>query len=121
MKYTITLSDDGTYIRVRVFEAITGEFEKEFAETAIKEAKRHGIKKFLVDVRATSNIAATYEQVLFAYKDMDRLELDRISRIAILVDAGDQSHDFIETVLLNAGYNCRLFTDEDSALEWLVE
>ena len=121
MKYEISLSEDGSYVRIRVFEVITGDVEREFAEEAIKEAKQHGIAKFLVDVRGTSNVAATFEQFLFGYKDMNQFALDRSSMIAVLVDAGDKSHDFIETVMLNAGYNCRLFPDEDSALKWLEE
>ncbi len=121
MKYTISLSEDGTYVRIRVFEVITGDMEREFAEKAIKEAKQHGIKKFLVDVRGTINIAAIFEQFLFGYKDMDQLALERFSSIAILADPNDKSHDLIVTVFQNAGYNCRLFSDEDSALKWLGE
>ena len=121
MAYIISVSEDGTYVRIRVLGAITGDAEKEFAEKAIKEAKQHGIKKFLVDVGGTQNIAAIFEQFLFAYKDMNHLALEKSSRIAILADPGDRSHDLIETVLRNAGYDCRLFSDEDSALKWLGE
>lgn len=121
MKYKISLSEDGTYIRIRVFEVVTGDMEREFAEKAIKEAKQLGINNYLVDVRGTQNIAAIFEQFLFAYKDMDRFALEKSSRIAILADIGDNSHGLVETVFQNAGYNCRIFSDEDSALKWLGE
>jgi hypothetical protein len=121
MKYKILLSEDGTYVKIRVFEAITGEMEREFAEKAIKEAKQLSIKNFLVDVRGIPNVAATFEQFLFAYKDMDQFALDKSSRIAILADIGDKSHELIETAFQNAGYHCRLFTNKESALKWLRE
>jgi hypothetical protein len=121
MKYAISLSEDGKHIRIRVFEAITGDMEREFAANAIEEARRHGLRKFLVDVRGTSNVAATLEQFTLGHKDMDEFALDRSSRIAILADAADRSHDFIETVFLNAGFDCRLFSTEDAALKWLEE
>jgi hypothetical protein len=121
MKYKISLSEDGTYVRIRFFEAITGEMEKKVAENAIKDAKQREINKFLVDVRGPPNIASSLEQYFFGYKDMNQFGLDRGSRIAVLADANDKSHDFIETVFVNAGYVCRIFPDEDAAFKWLGE
>lgn len=121
MKYKISLSEDGTYVIIRVLEAITGEMEREFAREAIKDAEQRDIRAFLVDARGTPNVASSLQQYLLGYEDMIQFGLDRSSRIAVLVDAGDSSHDFIETVFLNAGYQCRLFLDKDSALKWLKE
>jgi hypothetical protein len=121
MKYKISISEGGTYIRIRVFEAITGEMERNFAQNAIKDAKNVKVNKFLVDVRSSPNIASSLEKYFFGYRDMHQFGLDRGSRIAVLADANDKSHDFIETVFLNAGYQCRIFPDEDAALKWLGE
>jgi len=121
MKYKISLSEDRTHIRIRVFEAITGDMEREFAEKAIKEAKHHKIHKYLIDVRQAPNVSFISEQFLLSYKDMDRMSLDRRSKLAVLAEVEDTSHNFIETVFRNAGYNCHLFVDEDSALKWLKE
>ncbi|MFC1764154.1 hypothetical protein ACFL6U_19030 [Planctomycetota bacterium] len=121
MKYTISLSEDGTYVRIRVSETITGEGEKDFAQNAIKDAKAHRINKFLVDVRGAPNKASSLEQYRFGHEDVKQFGLDRGARIAVLADTDDQSHDFIETVFVNAGYCCRLFQAEDLAVEWLGE
>jgi hypothetical protein len=121
MEYEISLSEDRTYVRIRVFKAITGELEKEFAGNAIRDAKERQIHKYLVDVRGTPNIATSSEQYFFGHKEMDQLGLDRGSRIAVLVDAEDSSHDFVETVFVNAGFACRIFRDNDAALKWLAE
>ena len=103
MKYKISLSKDKAYVRIRVFEAFNGKTEKEFAENAIKDAKQHKINKFLVDVRGTPNIASSLEKYLLAYVDMDQFGLYRGSRIAILADENDESHNLVETVFINAG------------------
>ncbi len=50
--------------------------------------------------------------------DVKLFGLNRNSRIAILVDLNDKSHNFIETVLRNAGYNCRIFFNEDAVVKW---
>ena len=52
---------------------------------------------------------------------MKRLDLQRDVRSAILVDSGDHSHDFVETVTQNAGYVVRVFDDEAAAIAWLEE
>jgi len=119
MKYKISLSDDRTYVRIRVLRAITGKMEREFAENAIQDAKQRKIRKFLVDVRGTPNIASSFEHYSLAYEDMNKFGLDKDSRIAVLADANDKSHDFIETVFVNAGYHCHIFSEEDTALKWL--
>ena len=118
MNFETTLSRDGTYVIVRVKEDISAEMEREFAEQAIRLAKKHNIKRFLVDVRGIPNVAGSLDNYLFAYEDITRFGLDATSRIAVLASPDDRSHDFIETVLRNAGYNCRMFSAEKNALEW---
>jgi hypothetical protein len=95
--------------------------EKEFAEKAISIAKQHNMSKFLVDVRGTQNVASTLEQYIFGYQNMLQFGLPKDSDISILANADNESHSFIETLLINAGYHCRLFRDEEAALEWLRE
>jgi hypothetical protein len=38
---------------------------------------------------------------------------------AILVEPADRTHDFVETVMQNAGRNVRVFHDKDAAIAWL--
>jgi hypothetical protein len=119
MSYKISLSEDGTHILVRVLEDINGLLEKAFAQDAIVKAKQHGLTNFLVDVRGTRNTAGFIDHYQLGYHVMNEFGLDKTSKIAILADPDDQSHDFIETVFTNAGYRCRVFSDKDTALKWL--
>lgn len=51
------------------------------------------------------------------------LGLDRTSRIAVLVSdetLGSKELSFYETICLNRGWQVRIFTKKDLALEWLV-
>jgi hypothetical protein len=121
MKYKMSLSKNGTFLEIRVLEAVTGNLEREFAERAIKDAKQKKMSNFLVDVRGIPNKASSVEQYFFGHKEVNQLGLDRGSRIAILANEDDKSHNFIETVFVNAGYRCRIFQDEDSAVKWLGE
>jgi hypothetical protein len=38
-----------------------------------------------------------------------------------VIAEGDHSHDFIETVAINAGLNVKLFTDWDQAIAFLQD
>ena len=120
MKYEISLSEDNTFIRIQVFEVIDGNMEKEFAGEAIAEAKKRNIWQFLVDVRGVKNVASPFQHFSFGYDDMKELGLNKNSKIAILSDEGDRTHDFILTIFTNAGYNCRLFREEKMAMRWLL-
>lgn len=118
MKYKITFN--GIYLRVQAFKTITGGLAREFAKKAIEEAKKQKVNKFLIDVRGAQNISSTMKKYTFGHKDMDLFGLDRLSKIAIVANSGDQSHNFIATIMSNAGYRCNMFADEAAALKWLV-
>jgi hypothetical protein len=119
MSYEISLSEDQSYICIRLDENITGDLQKAFAAESIALAQEHGISNFFADLRGISNNSPVIDQYQLSYKDLDLLHLDKSSRIAALVSSGDSSHNFIETVMRNAGYNFQLFTDEQQAIDWL--
>jgi hypothetical protein len=79
------------------------------------------IKRFLFDVRMARNACSILENYHYAYNDPDNLHLLKDIRSAILVSKGDQSHDFVETTLRNAGINVKIFTDESAAVKFLEE
>jgi len=46
---------------------------------------------------------------------------DRNAKVAFLIHPDDHSHDFIEVVFRNAGFNARLFREKENALKFLSE
>jgi hypothetical protein len=121
MKYNVEVSADGKRVEVKVCTSVTADLERSLAEEAVTLAKSRDIWQYFVDVSGVPNFAAPFDQYRLAYQDMARLGLGRRSRFAVVHSPGDQSHDFIETVMRNAGYQCRLFEDRLSALNWLSE
>lgn len=119
MAFSISLSEDGTYICIVASGDITLETARNFAGQAIAQGKRLNVGCYLVDVRAGKNISTTTQKYLFAYEDMSRMGFSRSDCVAVLVRQGDTSHDFIETVFQNAGYKCRIFNEEDAAVGWI--
>jgi SpoIIAA-like len=121
MSYTVAPSENGVYLVCRVNGEITAEIARAFTEELDRQSRALNIKRFLNDVRNASNVLSTFENYNFAYHEMAQMKLQRDVRSAILVRPEDTSHDFVETVTQNAGYNVRVFRDEAAAIAWLSE
>ena len=119
MNFSILFPEGADFVSIIAHDKLDGNTQRELAQNAIELANSRGIRKFLVDVQGVKNTAATFEQYQLGYKDMEKFFLDRRSKIAICADANDNSHDFIETVFKNAGYQCHLFNNEADAINWL--
>jgi hypothetical protein len=121
MYYTVTISENGKYLICYVSGQITAELARAFTEDMDRQSRALNIKRVLNDVRNASNILSTVENYNFAYHDMAQMNLQRDMRSAILVSPEDTTHEFVETVTKNAGYNVRVFRDETVAIAWLSE
>jgi hypothetical protein len=121
MKYDISVSGNNKYILVRVDEPMTTDVLNRFIAEAGEMAKEHEVKKFLYDVRNSHNMVdhAFYSDLV--YKRAGDLGFVYGTKHAILVEEEDMpDYHFVETVLNNAGYLGRMFTDETEAVEWLL-
>jgi hypothetical protein len=121
MSYAIALSENGKYIVCRMAGPMTVEIARESAKELDRLSRSTGIKRFLNDVRNAPNVSDVLANYDFAYRDMNGLNLQRDVRSAILADPADRTHDFFETVAKNAGFNVRIFHDENAAIAWLNE
>lgn len=87
---------------------------------ATRYAKKLSINRFLMDMRDCRNVDSVSENYKFAYDDMpNNKEIDRTAVVAVLVSEGDHSHDFIETLTINAGLNAKFFHDKEEAVKFL--
>ncbi len=121
MSYSVTLSDDGQYIVCRVDGPVTTAVARGFTLEMHRLSREAGVKRFLTDVREARNVLGPLDNYEYAYKDMRAMNAQRDIRSAVLVAPDDDSHNFVETVVRNAGYNLRLYRDEGEALAWLSE
>ena len=119
--YTISLSDDESYIIVKILG-------KQTAESAMKQnLEAHafgdelGIGRYLVDATEAVNVDSTLENYSFAYTDMQTpTGINKAAIVALLVSPDDHSHDFIETVSRNVGLNVTIFRDRELAIHHLL-
>lgn len=119
MNFTVTLSDDKTYIIVRTFTATTHELRREYIKQGVALANKSGVNRFLVDVRQSPSSTNIIEDYQTAYELAPAAGLNYGARIAALISSGDASRQFMETVAVNAGYSVAQFTSESEAIKWL--
>jgi len=121
MSYSASLSENGKFIVCMMEDPITLDDAKEFASKVDRLSRATGVKRVFTDVRGAPNVLSVFENYDFAYKILEGLQIQRDVRAATLVDRTDSTHNFAETVIRNAGYNMRLFKDEEAAIAWLFE
>lgn len=120
MKYTVSLSGDRKFIVVY----IDGPMTTELAVLVGKEAKvlalENKIASLLYDLRKSRNVQNGFRNYEFGYKDSGAIGFSKSYKIALLTDPADRSHDLIETVMVNNGYNVKIFNVEKDAVNWLI-
>lgn len=115
------LSEDGQHIELTFIGEINRRSALETNEAANALGRQVGVARYLVDVTRARNTDSINDQYNFAYQDLRQSKIiDRAARVAILIDPADRSHDFIETVTRNAGFNAKLFTCRTQALAFLT-
>jgi hypothetical protein len=85
----------------------------------IQQGRELDIQGCLIDIRGTRSESSVTDKFNFAYKNAATAQLPRHWRYAFLIDSGDDSPNFIETVMKNAGYQFQIFEDETIAIDWL--
>ena len=120
MNYDISVSDRNTYIHVRVNEPVTLQVLKGFMHETAEKANEYGIDNFLFDLRQAPNRTSVFAHYEFAYNQSKRLGFKPLSKHVLLISLEDMvDYGFVETFLINAGYQGKIFTDESAAIEWL--
>jgi len=105
-------------VRVKIRGDLDSSAAHQISDAAIEFATAHEYDLFLFDMRDAILTMTTF----------DSFQLPRdypgysSHRIAVLIQEGDDTGDwdFLETVQLNVGKQIRLFTDEQTALDWLI-
>lgn len=117
--YTLSVSEDERMVVCRVKQPVTVALAAAFAGEMDRLAAESGADRYLTDARGVPNVSRLAENYNYAHTEMADLGLRRCVKAAILADPWDRSHEFVETTAQNAGFNVRVFYDEDEALAWL--
>jgi hypothetical protein len=122
MKFNIAPSKDKKYIIIEISGNITVESIMQPIMQAHALGAKLKINRYLMDVTNARNVDSVVKNFHFAYEDMKTTNgIDQTAMVASLVDPDDHSHDFVETVLKNAGFNFKIFRNRQKAVDFLLE
>jgi|GEM_PF-655485 len=119
MRSKVRVSECGTWVQTRVGGTITFESALEFIAEAARKASVHRLDSYLFDLREASNAKRPFHDFEIAHHRLRALGFSSVSRVALLVNPNDQTHDFFKLTAGNAGHNWRIFNDENGAMDWL--
>jgi hypothetical protein len=118
MAFTIELADNQQYLSIRAIDNLTAACMRKVMIAVQGKAIRHGMSKFLFDVRNAENVESAATNYSYVYNDLAQMNMSRTAQCAILASPDDGSHNFMETLCRNAGYDVMLFTDMAKAIGW---
>ena len=119
---TLTVSEDKKYIIEKVVGEVTSQDMYQHAVEAHQLARTLNLRAFLMDLTDAVNLQSVRENYDLVYQQFRTSDkLIRNSRLALWVKMNDHSHDFIETLALNAGDYVKLFRDPQKAIDFLLE
>ena len=99
---------------------MTDELLKGFIGETAKQANKCKIDNFLFDLRRAHNRTGLFDHYDMVYKRSKKMGFKPRSKQALLVSQENiVDYSFVETVLINAGYQSKMFADELPAIEWL--
>ena len=122
MTYKLEITDHQPYITMIVTGELTNHLIMEQNAALTKLAEEKNITIFLVDLVNARFVGSIVDQYDYANNYMYvSKDVNRHHRLSLLVDPDDHSHDFIETVLRNNGFDVTIFRDREKAIEHLLK
>jgi len=123
MAYTIEYNRTLRIVEVTYTGRFTAQESKESAAKAIALGKKHGDADALVDATEAELAVSILDLLALPDRHYVAEEMSRRIRVAVvpphlLKDKKDV--EFYETACLNRGWQVRLFSSRDEAIEWLT-
>ena len=116
--YDVKVFREDKYVLFKIYKNITMKMVMSMAVEHVALVEQ-GILSNLTDVRGVRCDMSTSEIYDHGYENTERLQIPHDIKLAVLKDEDDDSHNFMETVGRNAGYQVSLFHAEADALDWI--
>ena len=122
MSHVLSVSSDKQFLIMTVIGDLTNEIADQQMADLYKLADQVNVRKFLIDLVDCRFVGSTIDQYEYTTNEMPKTGfVDRSDIFAFLVHPEDHSHDFVETVSRNTGYNVTLFRDREKAIAHLLK
>lgn len=119
MDFEICIPRRKPHVRVKLKQNITKSRAEQFMKEATALGMQKNVRKLIVDLRGFSSESSIADKYSYAHREANTPALGHFLKTALLADEVTKDLTFMETVMQNAGFNFRLFTNETKAITWL--
>jgi hypothetical protein len=122
MDFELDFTQGEDYLFVSVAGERTADNVLKITMAIMSECEQTGLDRVLVDVRALAGALLTMNAYELPADEYPRIRDSNILKKAAILDREDaiERGKFFETVARNRGFNIGVFTDMESAREWLL-
>ena len=117
--YNITFCKERKSVFLQVSNAVTLQLAVSFTTDLSALVKKLNFSRIVIDIRNSKSISSASDKYSYAHEKAELCGLSQSWKIALIKEIDDSSPDFLETVMINAGYKFKIFTNQDAALSWL--
>lgn len=123
MSYKLDFRYEPAYLYVRATGIRSVENIASLALDYIKACEKHGYNKVLLDVRKMTEGLSTMDAYNLGTKVIERIggPHPEVKQAVIDLEEKRENFHFVETVLVNRGFNLRFFSKVADAQRWLLE
>ena len=125
MHWEVNFMEKEGVVNIRTSGILTDLSENQrMISDVLAEAEKHGVTKILIDDRDLT-LKVDLVDIYYLPKEYDSYKSSRSYKVAIVFAVANNTNSenkfkFYETRVANMGYNHRLFTDLNAALDWLM-
>ncbi len=122
MDWEIKIDQGNQYVGVSSTGIADTENSLKMARAIFLECQRLKITRVLIDHRNLEDVAGSTPDVYTRPKEFFEIGVPVTIRIAVIIKPEHKEFfKFLELVLMNQGFDYKLFNEKDSALKWLLE
>ncbi len=120
MKYELTYDKERNLIIGHVYGEFDSSLVTKMASDLADMIQKHGCNRLLNDLRSARITPSTIEIYTMPKSVAKFREATRCKR-ALVVSGPLKDYNFLETVSVNVGQRLKIFTDPDTAIDWLMD
>jgi len=122
MEWKISFQSDQNIVIIETSGDADGESSIEMAKIISKTMAEHKAKRCLIDHSAISSVSGSTIEIYYRPQKLDKIGIPSEIKIAEVVLPAHREHfGFLKSVCLKFGFSFRIFSDKESAIQWLKE
>ena len=120
MSYELSYKHEPNYLHVQVTGIRTIENIIAMLKDYHAVSDKHGYSKVVLDVRGMTGKLGVFNAYKLGKKNVQEFSQPGQLKVSIIdLEENRELSEFMENVVVNAGFNVRIFSDVDEAMEWL--